>query len=74
MVPRFLTPETLPTTLKRRVLEIPVDPDFLGAFNGALVPLMDPANWERAGSVTPEDAAAKAQEIILAMWATETDV
>jgi len=71
---RFLTPESFPTTMKRRVLEIPTDPDFLAAFNGALLDLIDPANWEPAGAVTPEDAAAKAQEMILAWMDTETDV
>lgn len=70
----FLTPDSFPTTLKRRVFEIPTDPDFLGAFNGALLLLTDPANWEMAGSVTPEEAAAKAQEMIWAWWDTETDV
>lgn len=73
-MPMFLTPESFPTTKKRRVLDIPVDADFLAAFNGALLPLMDPANWEMAGSITPEQAAAAAQEIIMAMWAGETDV
>lgn len=70
----FLTPESLPATKKRRVLDIPADPDFLGAFNGALLPLIDPANWEQAGAITPEAAAAAAQEIIYAMWSGETDV
>lgn len=70
----FLTPESFPTTKKRRVLEIPVDADFLAAFNGALTLLMEPGNWEQAGAVTPEEAAAKAQEIIMAMWDGETDV
>jgi hypothetical protein len=70
----FLTPESFPTTKKRRVLDIPVDPDFLAAFNGALTLLMDPANWEQAGEVTPEQAAEKASEIIMAMWDGETDV
>ena len=28
----LLTPESFPATKKRRVLEIPVDPDFLAAF------------------------------------------
>jgi hypothetical protein len=70
----FLTPESFPTTLKQRVLLIPTDPDFMAAFNGALLVLADPANWEAAGSVSPEDAAAKAMEMIQAWWDTETDV
>jgi hypothetical protein len=70
----YLTPESLPATLKRRVLDIPTDPDFLAAFNGALLPLMDPANWQPFGAITPEQAAAKASEIIFAMWSGETDV
>lgn len=74
MVRDFLTPETLPATVMRRVLEIPVDPDFLAAFNGALLPLMESENWEQAGSITPEAAAAKATQIIMAMWDTETSV
>jgi len=70
----FLTPDAFPEAKKRRVLDIPVDPDFLAAFNGALTLLIDPANWGQAGSITPEDAAAKAQDIIFAMWSGETDV
>lgn len=70
----FLTPESFPAALKRRVLDIPVDPDFLSAFTGALLPLCDPANWETAGAMTPQDAAARAQEIILASLFGETDV
>lgn len=70
----FLTPETLPADVMRRVMDIPTDPDFLGAFTGALLPLMDPANWETAGSITPEAAAAKAQEIILSWLMTETPI
>lgn len=74
MPPMFLTPESFPEGKKRRVLDIPTDPDFLAAFNGALTLLMEPENWEQAGSITPEQAAAMAQEIILAMWDGETDV
>jgi hypothetical protein len=70
----FLTPESFPSTLKRRVLEIPTDPDFMAAFNGALWTLTDPANWEAAGAITPDEAAAKATEMIQAWWDTETDV
>lgn len=70
----FLTPETLPATKKRRVMDIPTDPDFLGAFTGALMPLFDPANWEAAGAITPEEAAAAAQDIVLSALFNETDV
>lgn len=70
----FLTPESFPAAMKRRVLDIPVDPDFLGAFTGALLPLCDSANWEAAGAITPEEAAARAQEIIFAALFGETDV
>lgn len=70
----YLTPETLPDDLMRRTMDIPRDPDFLGAFTGALLPLMDPANWQPAGAITPEQAAAKAQEIILSWLDTETPV
>lgn len=71
----YPTPETLPDMLMRRTMDIPRDPDFLGAFTGALLPLMDPANWQQMpGAVTPEVAAAKAQEIILAWLDTETPV
>lgn len=68
----YLTPETLPESTMRRVMDIPTDPDFLGAFTGALLPLTDAANWQLEGAITPEEAAAKAQEIIFAWLMTET--
>lgn len=70
----FLTPESFPAAKKRRVLDIPVDPDFLSVFTGALLPLMDPANWQQCGAISPEDAAAMAQSIILASLDNETDL
>lgn len=61
----FPTPDTLPTNLVCRQLLIPDDPIMLGSVSGALLPLLDPAQWEAYGAVTPEDAAAAAQEMFL---------
>lgn len=61
----FPTPDTLPTTVICRQLLIPDDPIMLGAVSGALLPLLDPVQWEQYGAVTPGDAAAAAQVMFL---------
>lgn len=70
----YATPDSLPAVLKRRVLLIPADPDLLAAFNAVLLTLTDPANWTPVGEVSPQQAAAECEQIILAAFAGETDI
>lgn len=51
--------------IERRLL-IPDDRDLLMAVNGALLPLLDPENWEQiTGSLTPDDCAELMQTMYL---------
>lgn len=61
----WITPPTIPTSdVICRRLVIPNDPILVAAVNGALLLLIDPANWEQiSGTVSPEDAAAAMQEM-----------
>lgn len=61
----FLTPETTPAVTVCRRLFIPDSPEWLALVNGALGELMKLANWEAFGAVTPQDAANRAQEMVL---------
>ena len=67
----YPTPETLPAANLRRVLLIPNDPVFVGAFTGALLDLCEPGRWEQYGAVSPEDAAAAALAVLLAAFETD---
>lgn len=61
----WITPPTIPVTdyVCRRLI-IPNDPVLVAAVNGALLLLIDPANWEQiSGTVPAEDAAAAMQEM-----------
>lgn len=64
----YLTPPTLPAVYACRRLLIPDDTEFIGAVNGALLELAEVSNWEQFGAVTPEEAAAAAQQMIFRMW------
>lgn len=71
MARAFLTPPTLPTTTRCRVLEIPDSPEWLGLVGGALVELLHEENWERFGAITPQQAAQAAQDIIHSYYGSE---
>jgi microcystin-dependent protein len=60
----YLTPETLPVEVICRQLLIPDDPVFTAAFTGALLPLTHAYNWELYGAITPDEAAAKAFDML----------
>ena len=61
----FLTPETTPVATVCRRLFIPDSPEWLALVNGALAELIKLANWEAFGAVTPAEAAARAQQMVL---------
>jgi len=65
---QFQTPETLPETTVRLVLDLPDGPHFLSAITGWLVELAQPCTWEEnTGAVTPVEMA-EAWEFVLDQW------
>ena len=63
----YITPLSAPVQSVAFCLEVPDDPAFWGALRGMFLDLCDPAQWEQATGIEPEDAAAAA-EIILASF------
>lgn len=61
----FLTPDTTPAATVCRRLFIPDSPEWLALVNGALGELIKLQNWEAFGAVTPLEAAARAQQMVL---------
>lgn len=61
---RYLTPDDVPETRLCRVFSIPDSAQWLGTFMGALLPLIDPETWQQGGTLTPDEAADEALEII----------
>lgn len=61
----FLTPSETPVARVCRRLFIPDSPDWLAVVNGALSELIRTENWESFGAVTPVEAAAVAQQMVL---------
>lgn len=60
----YLTPDDLPVEVLCLTLTIPYNHIFIAAFLGALYDLIDEANWQQFGSVTPAEAAAAALDVI----------
>lgn len=61
----WLTPDTIPTDTRRKCLRIPDSEQWLSIVSGALVPLIYSANWEQFGASTSEEAAERAQQMLL---------
>lgn len=59
----YLTPDDIPEVRNKRTFSIPDDTAWLGAFMGALAPLMDSEAWRKFGALEPEQAAEEFQEI-----------
>lgn len=54
----WVTPDTpAPETFRGRCFSVPDDIRLVGAVTGALLPLVDAANWEEDGTMTAEEAA-----------------
>lgn len=54
----YLTPETIPTNFRCRVLNVPDDDTIYAAVTGALSLLVYASNWEQFGAITPPQMAA----------------
>lgn len=61
----WLTPNTAPTDTQCRRLFIPDDETWIAAVSGALLQLTRDYNWEEHGTLTPEEAAERAQTMFL---------
>lgn len=64
----YLTPDTNPTARYSRRLRLPDDLQFIANVSGALLELADPDSWTAYGSMTPDQAAALAMEMIEEYW------
>lgn len=60
----YLTPDAIPEESHCRVLRIPADVTWLSTFMGALLPLADPASWQKYGALTEQEAADEALNVI----------
>jgi microcystin-dependent protein len=66
----WLTGDVIPTETACRVIRIPDDPVFRRALSGALIELTKAENWEKFGTLTPEE---QAQAFLDALWTFESD-
>jgi len=64
----WLTPPEIPEDGVCRPLFIPLSPEWLAFFGGALTELTQKYNWEAFGAVSIEDTVAKMQEIVDAWY------
>ena len=64
----YPTPDSLPEDTVCRVLSIPNSTQWLGTIMGALLPLIDAANWMDYGELTPDECADIALDIIWAAY------
>lgn len=56
--PKLRTPNAPVSDDVERVLRLPADVGILGTLNRALAELTNPNNFEQAGDLTPDEAAA----------------
>lgn len=61
----WLTPDNAPTATRCRRIRIPDDETWIAAVSGALTPMIYAYNWEEFGTLTPEQAAERAQAMVL---------
>lgn len=61
----YVTPEQAPDSYECRALLVPVGQSWQAILTGALSTLIDPANFEQVGGLTPEQAALIFQETFL---------
>ena len=66
----WLTPSETPTGTTCRRFLIPDNSDFVAAFQGALLPLTNPDNWEipPEGGITPQQAASLFMTMYMEAW------
>jgi len=69
----YLTGDTIPSINRCKVIRIPDDLSFLDALNGQLYELTLPENWEKQGTLTPDQVAA-AWSDVYDLYTTQTCV
>lgn len=60
----YLTPNTLPGTTQCRVLLLPDNEEWIAIITGALEALAEPEAWQKYGTLTPEECAQRAQQMV----------
>jgi len=54
----WLTPNSAPGAIRAKLLYVPMGEEWEQAVRGALIPLIDPAQWQQYGTQTPDQASA----------------
>lgn len=62
----YITPATIPAGVRRKVLHVPADVQYLALVTGALLELTRVQNFERVDGITPEEAAAQFTQMLYA--------
>lgn len=70
----YLTPDDVPEDRHCRELLIPNSTQWLSVFMGALLPLVDPASWQQYGTLTPQEAADAALNVIWEAYANDVGI
>jgi len=73
-VPRFLTPEDIPSGVFCRMLSIPDDPAWCGIVDGALTVLFEPDAWRQFGALTAQECADRWRAMLYDSWLPETSI
>lgn len=73
MAGRWLTPETIPTATRCRVLLIPDDANIYAAVSGALLPLIYEHSWQPFGAITPAEIAFAMETLYFDFLATDCE-
>lgn len=60
----YLTPDSVPEDSQCRVLRIPNSTAWLSVFMGALLPLAQSESWQKSGTLTTQEAADAALDVI----------
>lgn len=69
--PLYLTPNSLPVGRFCRTISVPDSPEWVGLVDGVLSALNDPYVWRQFGALTPDQAAAAWQAMIVNAWTIE---
>jgi hypothetical protein len=62
---KWLTPDADPGTTRQIILIVPESDEFEAIIRGALLPLLDPDNFEQYGTLTPEETVSVLMPVIL---------
>lgn len=66
----YLTPDSVPDDSQCRVLRIPNSTAWLSVFMGALLPLASSESWQKSGTLTTQESADVALDVIWNAYST----